>query len=186
MHNIFEYYDSASYLAHHGIKGQKWGIRRFQNADGTRTEAGKKRYGISGASEDGRKSWVTEHKKELMIAGGITLAVAGAAVCGGYKLNEVATSSLQQKDLALARSYLQQADVLTKKVDEQFHASLRLASVMRDGENLGDIAAEAARYNMSKAQAASEMYKHYAKRAREQNYDASDRFEEIRHLLGKK
>ena len=32
------------YLEHHGIKGQKWGIRRFQREDGTRTEAGKKRY----------------------------------------------------------------------------------------------------------------------------------------------
>ena len=32
------------YLAHHGILGQKWGVRRYQNADGTLTEAGKKRY----------------------------------------------------------------------------------------------------------------------------------------------
>lgn len=32
-------------LAHHGIKGQKWGVRRYQNADGSLTEAGKKRYG---------------------------------------------------------------------------------------------------------------------------------------------
>ena len=31
-------------LYHHGIKGQKWGIRRFQNPDGTLTAAGKKRY----------------------------------------------------------------------------------------------------------------------------------------------
>ena len=30
-------------LCHHGIKGQKWGIRRFQNEDGTRTAAGKAR-----------------------------------------------------------------------------------------------------------------------------------------------
>lgn len=30
-------------LYHHGIKGQRWGIRRFQNKDGTLTEAGKKR-----------------------------------------------------------------------------------------------------------------------------------------------
>lgn len=37
------YYESENYLAHHGIKGQKWGVRRFQNADGTRTAAGRKR-----------------------------------------------------------------------------------------------------------------------------------------------
>lgn len=33
------------YLKHHGIRGQKWGIRRYQNPDGTLTAEGKKRYG---------------------------------------------------------------------------------------------------------------------------------------------
>lgn len=32
------------YLVHHGILGQKWGVRRYQNPDGSYTEAGKKRY----------------------------------------------------------------------------------------------------------------------------------------------
>ena len=38
-------YVMSTELYHHGIKGQKWGIRRFQNPDGTLTEAGRKRYG---------------------------------------------------------------------------------------------------------------------------------------------
>lgn len=35
---------SETELYHHGIKGMKWGVRRYQNADGSLTNAGKKRY----------------------------------------------------------------------------------------------------------------------------------------------
>lgn len=42
------YFDDAikESLSHHGIRGQKWGVRRFQNANGTYTAAGRKRYGM--------------------------------------------------------------------------------------------------------------------------------------------
>lgn len=33
-------------LTHHGIKDQKWGLRRFQNPDGSLTPAGRDRYGV--------------------------------------------------------------------------------------------------------------------------------------------
>lgn len=39
----FEY----AYLEHHGILGQKWGVRRYQNSDGSLTDAGKRRYAQS-------------------------------------------------------------------------------------------------------------------------------------------
>lgn len=37
-------YETNDSLKHHGIKGMKWGIRRFQNKDGSLTPEGKKRY----------------------------------------------------------------------------------------------------------------------------------------------
>ena len=39
------YWNDGTSLYHYGISGQKWGLRRFQNPDGTLTEEGKKRYG---------------------------------------------------------------------------------------------------------------------------------------------
>lgn len=41
MYTEYIYKDS---LSHHGIKGQKWGVRRYQNPDGTLTPEGKARY----------------------------------------------------------------------------------------------------------------------------------------------
>ena len=34
-------------LYHHGVKGQRWGVRRYRNRDGSLTPAGKKKYGIN-------------------------------------------------------------------------------------------------------------------------------------------
>ena len=44
------------YLAHHGTKGQRWGVRRFQNSDGSLTAAGKLRYSVNnGGRSIGKK-----------------------------------------------------------------------------------------------------------------------------------
>lgn len=50
-------------LEHHGVKGQKWGVRRFQNKDGTRTALGKKRESSPDAKEkEARKSDVKNRR----------------------------------------------------------------------------------------------------------------------------
>lgn len=50
-------------LSHHGILGQKWGVRRFQNADGSLTNAGKKRKGLVQTIKDKKKAKMLREAK---------------------------------------------------------------------------------------------------------------------------
>lgn len=88
------------YLMHFGIKGMKWGVRRFQNKDGSYTPLGlKRRFGGSGGSSSGNRGGSgrarggsgsnaearkAKIKKGLKIAAGV--AGATALAYGTYKL----------------------------------------------------------------------------------------------------
>lgn len=54
----------SDYLAHHGIKNQKWGQRRFQNYDGSLTSEGRKRYGVGESNLSKRERKQAEKAKE--------------------------------------------------------------------------------------------------------------------------
>lgn len=51
------------YLAHHGIKGQKWGVRRYQNKDGSLTALGKKKIQVRDDYLD-KNGKLTEYGKQ--------------------------------------------------------------------------------------------------------------------------
>lgn len=71
-------------LYHHGVKGMKWGVRRYQNKDGTLTSAGKKRYDDTEIGELKRKGLTDKQKKALKIG----VAVVGTALVayGAHKV----------------------------------------------------------------------------------------------------
>lgn len=55
---------SIIFLAHHGIEGQKWGVRRYQNEDGSLTSEGRKRYQRTG-SEKTSKDYARKNPRKL-------------------------------------------------------------------------------------------------------------------------
>lgn len=60
---IHEY--SSEELRHHGIKGMRWGIRRYQNKDGSLTPAGRKRYDQEIESLKSEKTKLQQKHKNL-------------------------------------------------------------------------------------------------------------------------
>lgn len=77
---------SPDELMHFGIKGQKWGVRRWQNDDGTLTPDGKAKYEQS--MKDASKYQTAKERLKKVAKGGAVGLAVGAGVIGGVALAE--------------------------------------------------------------------------------------------------
>lgn len=104
-------------LAHYGIKGQKWGVRRFQNDDGTWTAAGKERYG----DDSGTRS-----------AGGR----AHRTLAKVYSLNERTYNKLGNKTLASMNAAAKNQQLQKANAADQAKAAKMAEKAKREAERV--------------------------------------------------
>lgn len=95
--------EDSDYLEHYGIKGQKWGIRRFQNKDGSLTKAGLKRYSDTAST--------------------IASTVGKAVVKGGKKVGEVTGKAAQAAKEKISEKHAQRKE--EKRIEKLMSKPIR-------------------------------------------------------------
>ncbi len=123
-------YYSNYYLAHHGIVGMHWGVRRYQNNDGSLTSAGKARYGTPGGAKDIKKS-LTRMDKD------------SAEAQYGYKTNEIKRQKFVDKasraekhgNMERAKEYTDKAKQAEKDRDRSYKKAKELDKRINDTVN---------------------------------------------------
>ena len=98
------------YLAHHGTKGQRWGVRRFQNSDGSLTAAGKLRYSVGKKVDP--KSAAKLKKRQ----------VKEAAKLERLKIKEAAKNEKRKEKLEKKKSHMTNKEYVKTLSDEELKA----------------------------------------------------------------
>lgn len=124
-------------LRHHGILGMKWGVRRYQNEDGSLTEAGKKRYSTPNLDAERLDRFLRKsHKNSKYTAEGSKDIIGMKLGAERIDHTERITSSMSLNDAkAEVDKWLNSHHISTKYINE-----LRINNPERYEKIISDIA----------------------------------------------
>jgi len=119
-------------LTHHGIKGQKWGVRRYRNTDGSLTEAGKKRYNSdNNADEPSRAKKIA--KTVGAAALGIGVSYAGAKFAASPTAREAVGRVIDKIGHLKVKEVAQTMDSLTDIYSKTLGRNFTVAEAIAEG-----------------------------------------------------
>lgn len=144
-------------LEHYGVLGMKWGIRRYQNKDGTLTAAGKKRY----AGDTPEQIERSERRKAKVVKGVKTAVKIGAKLSLMAAIGMVGVSALSTPRYsttvgmgANALNTIANSGVLTSQEVSDLYSNTTVRSIERGLNQVSSRAGREAAYGSAEDKAA--------------------------------